>query len=462
MSVVTRFAPSPTGFLHIGGARTALFNFLFARHHGGTYKLRIEDTDHERSTKEAVDAIHEGLAWLDLEGDGEAISQSARGERHKEIATTLLEAGHAYRCYLTQDELAAMRDKARSGGTRIISPWRDADPASAPDRPYTVRLRMPLDGATTISDAVQGDVTVNNSTLDDLVMLRADGSPTYMLAVVVDDHDMGVTHVIRGDDHLNNAFRQLKIIEAMGWNVPKYAHIPLIHGADGAKLSKRHGALSATAYRDMGFLPEAMCNYLLRLGWSHGDDEIISREQAITWFSLENIGRAAARFDTDKLTAINAHYIRALHVSTQVELMLDGTEASPAIHARLQQLAPAFAERAHLLGDLAAMAGFATHDGAPEMEPEAAALLTEDVCRNLLSLASDLPDDLGDTDNFKTWLGDWLTANTLKMRDIGPGLRAAVTGMKQTPDIVLICQVLGTGEVRQRINAICKNAGKEV
>ena len=462
MSVVTRFAPSPTGFLHIGGARTALFNFLFARHHGGTYKLRIEDTDHERSTKEAVDAIHEGLAWLDLEGDGEAISQSARGERHKEIATTLLEAGHAYRCYLTQDELAAMRDKARSGGTRIISPWRDADPASAPDRPYTVRLRMPLDGATTISDAVQGDVTVNNSTLDDLVMLRADGSPTYMLAVVVDDHDMGVTHVIRGDDHLNNAFRQLKIIEAMGWNVPKYAHIPLIHGADGAKLSKRHGALSATAYRDMGFLPEAMCNYLLRLGWSHGDDEIISREQAVTWFSLENIGRAAARFDTDKLTAINAHYIRALPVSTQVELMLDGTEASPAIHARLQQLAPAFAERAHLLGDLAAMAGFATHDGAPEMEPEAAALLTEDVCRNLLSLASDLPDDLGDTDNFKTWLGDWLTANTLKMRDIGPGLRAAVTGMKQTPDIVLICQVLGTGEVRQRINAICKNAGKEV
>jgi len=462
MSVVTRFAPSPTGFLHIGGARTALFNFLFARHHGGTYKLRIEDTDHERSTKEAVDAIHEGLAWLDLEGDGEAISQSARGERHKEIATTLLEAGHAYRCYLTQDELAAMRDKARSGGTRIISPWRDADPASAPDRPYTVRLRMPLDGATTISDAVQGDVTVNNSTLDDLVMLRADGSPTYMLAVVVDDHDMGVTHVIRGDDHLNNAFRQLKIIEAMGWDVPEYAHIPLIHGADGAKLSKRHGALSATAYRDMGFLPEAMCNYLLRLGWSHGDDEIISREQAITWFSLENIGRAAARFDTDKLTAINAHYIRALHVSTQVELMLDGTEASPAIHARLQQLAPAFAERAHLLGDLAAMAGFATHDGAPEMEPEAAALLTEDVCRNLLSLASDLPDDLGDTDNFKTWLGDWLTANTLKMRDIGPGLRAAVTGMKQTPDIVLICQVLGTGEVHQRINAICKNAGKEV
>jgi glutamyl-tRNA synthetase len=462
MSVVTRFAPSPTGFLHIGGARTALFNFLFARHHGGEYKLRIEDTDRERSTKEAVDAIHEGLAWLGLEGDGEAVSQSAREERHAEIANTLLEAGHAYRCYLTQDELAKMREEARSSGTRIISPWRDADPYTAPDRPFTVRLRMPLDGSTTISDAVQGEVTVNNSTLDDLVMLRADGSPTYMLAVVVDDHDMGVTHVIRGDDHLNNAFRQQKIIEAMGWDVPTYAHIPLIHGADGAKLSKRHGALSATAYRDMGFLPEAMCNYLLRLGWSHGDEEIISREQAIDWFDLAKIGRAAARFDPDKLTAINAHYIRALPTERQVDLILGGNEASPAILDRLHKLAPAFAERAQMLGDLPAMAGFAAKGGAPELDPEAAGLLTEEVCENLLSLATALPDDLGDNDTFKTWLGDWLTTNNLKMKDIGPGLRAAVTGMKQTPDIVLITQVLGTSEVRQRINTICKKAGKEV
>ena len=291
MSVVTRFAPSPTGFLHIGGARTALFNFLYARHHGGRYLLRIEDTDHERSTPEAVTAIHEGLAWLGLEGDGEAVSQSARAERHVEVAEELLAAGHAYRCYLTPDELATLREEARASGKRIISPWRDAVPGSTPDRPFTVRLRMPLDGATTIADAVQGDVTVSHDTLDDLVMLRGDGTPTYMLAVVVDDHDMGVSHVIRGDDHLNNAFRQQKIIEAMGWPVPQYAHIPLIHGADGAKLSKRHGALSATAYRDMGFLPEAMCNYLLRLGWSHGGDEIISREQAIDWFDLSGIGK---------------------------------------------------------------------------------------------------------------------------------------------------------------------------
>ncbi|XDZ64730.1 glutamate--tRNA ligase [Alphaproteobacteria bacterium LSUCC0684] len=462
MSVITRFAPSPTGYLHIGGARTALFNYLYARHHGGEYKLRIEDTDRERSTSDAVAAIHEGLAWLGLEGDGEAVSQSARADRHIEVARALLDAGHAYRCYLTQDELAAMREEARASGTRIISPWRDKDPETAPDRPFTVRLRMPLDGATTIADAVQGDVTVSNNTLDDLVMLRADGSPTYMLAVVVDDHDMGVTHVIRGDDHLNNAFRQLKIIEAMGWDVPTYAHIPLIHGSDGAKLSKRHGALSATAYRDMGFLPEAMCNYLLRLGWSHGDEEIISREQAIAWFDLGKIGRAAARFDMDKLTAINAHYIRALPLSRQIELILDGKDAEPDIYQRLSALAPAFAERAQLLGDLPAMAGFATRNGAPDLEPEAAALLTGEVSARLLALADALPDDLGDMEGFKTWLGDWLAANEMKMRDIGPGLRAAVTGMKQTPDIILISVVLGAEELRQRIRAICKRSGNEV
>jgi len=456
MSVITRFAPSPTGFLHIGGARTALFNYLFARHHGGEYKLRIEDTDRERSTREAVDAIHEGLAWLDLEGDGEAVSQSAREERHAEVAQSLLDAGHAYRCYLGQEELAAMREEARASGTRIISHWRDADPASAPDKPFTVRLRMPLDGATTIADLVQGDVTVNHSTLDDLVMLRADGTPTYMLAVVVDDHDMGVTHVIRGDDHLNNAFRQQKIIEALGWDIPKYAHIPLIHGADGAKLSKRHGALSATAYRDMGYLPEAMCNYLLRLGWSHGDEEIISREQAVAWFDLGKIGRAAARFDTGKLTAINAHYIRALPAKEQARIMLAGKDADPAIQDRLIRLAPAFAERAQLLGDLPAMAGFAIRDGAPEIEPEAAALLTEEACQRLLELADALPDDLGDTDQLKAWLNEWLSANGLKMRDIGPALRAAVTGMKQTPDILLITSILGADETRLRIHAICK------
>ena len=456
MSVITRFAPSPTGFLHIGGARTALFNYLFARHHGGKYLLRIEDTDHERSTKEAIDAIHEGLEWLGLAGDEEAISQSARADRHVEVAEDLLQSGHAYRCYLTSEELTAMRSEARQTGQKIISPWRDADPADAPDLPFTVRLKMPLDGSTTINDAVQGAVTVQHSTLDDLVMLRGDGTPTYMLAVVVDDHDMGVTHVIRGDDHLNNAFRQMKIIEAMGWPVPVYAHIPLIHGADGAKLSKRHGALSATAYREMGYLPEAMCNYLLRLGWSHGDDEIITRDQAIDWFDLDGIGKSPARFDTDKLTAINSHYIRALSPAELTQLILDGADAAPHIIDRLHILAPAFAERAQHLGDFPAMAGFATHDDIPVVEDAAQTLLDEAACARLTQFAADLPDDDMTPEDFKTFLGDWLNAQGLKMRDIGPCLRAAVTGMKQTPDIILICASLGAENIKRRIAGNCK------
>jgi len=457
MSVITRFAPSPTGYLHIGGARTALFNYLYARHHGGRYLLRIEDTDHERSTKDAIDAIHEGLNWLGLAGDGEAVSQSARAERHGEVANQLLESGHAYRCYLTPEELTTMREEARATGQKITSPWRDADPATAPDLPFTLRLKMPLDGSTTIADQVQGDVTVQNATLDDLVMLRGDGSPTYMLAVVVDDHDMGVTHVIRGDDHLNNAFRQIKIIEAMDWPVPVYAHIPLIHGADGAKLSKRHGALSATAYRDMGYLPEAMCNYLLRLGWGHGDDEIINRQQAIDWFDLNGIGKSPARFDTDKLTAINAHYIRALPAEDLAALMLDGKDASPHIVKRLVALAPAFAERAHHLGDLPAMAKFAATDDTPSVDEDAQLLLDPDACRRLQKLAQDLPDDDLSPDAFKAFLGQWLEKEELKMRDIGPCLRAAVTGMKQTPDIILICSTLGMLNVKARIADNCKN-----
>ena len=462
MSVITRFAPSPTGFLHIGGARTALFNYLFARHHGGKYLLRIEDTDHERSTDEAIDAIHEGLNWLGLAGDGDAVSQSARAERHVEIAQALLASGHAYRCYLTPEELTAMRAEARQTGQKIISPWRDKDPSSAPPLPFTIRLKMPLDGATTIQDAVQGDVTVHHNTLDDLVMLRGDGTPTYMLAVVVDDHDMGVTHVIRGDDHLNNAFRQMKIIEAMNWPVPVYAHIPLIHGADGAKLSKRHGALSATAYRDMGYLPEAMCNYLLRLGWSHGDDEIISRDDAIAWFGLDGIGKSPARFDTDKLTAINSHYIRALSPEDQTKIILNGGDADDHIIKRLHILAPAFAERAQHLGDLPKMAEFATHDGIPDVEDAAKDLLDEAACARLQQFALDLPDEDMTPEAFKSFLGDWLNNQGLKMRDIGPCLRAAVTGMKQTPDIVLICATLGASLIKSRISGNCQNQLKDV
>ena len=457
MSVVTRFAPSPTGFLHIGGARTALFNHLFARHHGGKYLLRIEDTDRERSTPEAVRAIHEGLEWLGLEGDGEAVLQSTRADRHREVAMRLLDDGNAYRCYLTADELGALRKEALATGGRVMSPWRDRDPAEAPDAPFTVRLRAPLSGSATIADAVQGDVTVGHETLDDLVMLRADGTPTYMLAVVVDDHDMGVTHVIRGDDHLNNAFRQRTIIEAMGWPVPVYAHIPLIHGPDGAKLSKRHGALSVTEYRDMGFLPEAVCNYLLRLGWSHGDDEVITREQAVEWFGLDAVGKSPARFDMDRLDALNGEYIRALPPEALLALVLDvlgGDSLAEHIRQRLEALAPAFADRASRLKDLEALA-FAADDDAPAIGADAAGLLDDAAKERLKALAGALPDGLDAPGAFAEWLKAWLDGEGLKMRDVGPPLRAALTGMAQTPDISLIGQCLGPAQMRLRIDAAC-------
>src|SRR5262244_2788512 len=314
MSVVVRFAPSPTGFLHIGGARTALFNWLFARHHGGKFRLRIEDTDRVRSTSEAVAAIIDGLEWLGLSWDGEIVNQFARASRHAAVARQLLSAGQAYYCYCTPEELEAMRERARAEkrSVRYDGTWRDRNPSEAPPGvPPVIRLKAPQEGSTTIRDRVQGDVTVANTELDDLIILRGDGTPTYNLSVVVDDHDMGITHVIRGDDHLNNAFRQKQIYDALGWTVPEFAHVPLIHGPDGAKLSKRHGALAVDAYRELGYLPEALRNYLLRLGWSHGDDEIISTEQAIEWFDIHAIGRAPARFDFAKLDSLNGHYIRA-------------------------------------------------------------------------------------------------------------------------------------------------------
>src|SRR6202171_5146316 len=313
MSVVVRFAPSPTGFLHIGGARTALFNWLFARHHRGKFLLRIEDTDRLRSTREAVAAIVDGLDWLGLSWDDEIVYQSARVARHAEVARQLLAAGGAYHCYCTPAELEAMRERARAEkrSIRYDGTWRDHDPSEAPPGvPPVIRLKASQQGSTTICDHVQGEVTVANTELDDLIILRADGTPTYNLSVVVDDHDMGITHVIRGDDHLNNAFRQTQIYRALDWPVPEFAHVPLIHGADGAKLSKRHGAVGVEAYREMGYLPEALRNYLMRLGWSHGDDEIISTEDAIRWFDIADVGRGAARFDQAKLDSINAHYIR--------------------------------------------------------------------------------------------------------------------------------------------------------
>jgi len=314
-NTVLRFAPSPTGFLHIGGARTALFNWLYARHTGGIFRLRIEDTDRKRSTPEAIDAILNGLTWLGLGWDEEPVYQHARAERHREIVEELLAKGLAYRCYATAEELSAMRDTQRAEGKpiRYDGRWRDKDPADAPKgAPFAVRLKAPQSGVTLVQDRVQGEVSFQNENLDDMILLRSDGNPTYMLAVVVDDFDMGVTHIVRGDDHLNNAARQLQIVKALGWPEPIYAHVPLIHGGDGAKLSKRHGALAVEAYRDMGYLPEAMRNYLLRLGWSHGDDEIIPTDKAIEWFNLENIGKSAARFDIKKLENLNGHYIREM------------------------------------------------------------------------------------------------------------------------------------------------------
>src|SRR5512133_2103433 len=366
MSVVVRFAPSPTGFLHIGGARTALFNWLFARHHGGKFLLRIEDTDRVRSTPEAVSAIIDGLSWLGLSWDGEVVHQFVRAPRHAVIARQLLAAGRAYNCYCTPAELEAMRERARAErrSVRYDGTWRDRDPSEAPPGiAPAIRLKAPQQGSTTIHDHVQGEVTVANTKLDDLIILRADGTPAYNLSVVVDDHDMGITHVIRGDDHLNNAFRQKQIYDALGWAVPEFAHVPLIHGPDGAKLSKRHGALGVDVYRDLGYLPEALRNYLLRLGWSHGDDEIISTEQAIAWFDIDAVGRGAARFDLARLTSLNAHYLRATDDRTLARLIAPRLEAEGlSIDARaLGRLEGGMAglkPRASTLVELAASARF--------------------------------------------------------------------------------------------------------
>ena len=455
MNVVTRFAPSPTGFLHIGGARTAVFNWLFARHHGGTYLLRIEDTDRKRSTAEAIDAIHDGLSWLGLAGDEPAISQSARASRHAEVAAELVSRGAAYRCYLTEAELAAIRDEARAKGVPVRSPWRDRD--DAPDSPFVVRMRMPDSGEMTIDDAVQGPVTIQNQTLDDMVILRADGTPTYMLAVVVDDHDMAVTHVIRGDDHLNNAFRQTMVYRGMGWDVPVFAHIPLIHGADGAKLSKRHGALGVDAYRDMGYLPDAMANYLLRLGWSHGDDEIISREDAIAWFDLARVGKSPARFDFDKLADVNSHYLRALDAETVWALIEPHiTATSPSARARVISLMPLLAERAKTHLEIAQRIGYLVQDGAPPCDDDAAGILDHDAKAHLLKLADDLPAGSWSGESLQAFLKEWLAANALKMKDIGLPLRAALTGTRQSPSITDVMVALGPKETEIRIRETCK------
>ncbi len=464
--VITRFAPSPTGFLHIGGGRTALFNWLYARHFGGKMLLRIEDTDRERSTAAAIAAIIDGLTWLELTWDGEIVFQYSRAQRHREVAEQLLAAGRAYRCYATPEELTEMREAARREGRSKLydGRWRDRDPAEAPPgvKPV-IRLKAPQTGETVIEDQVQGRVTWQNSDLDDLVLLRSDGTPTYMLAVVVDDHDMAITHVIRGDDHLTNAARQTHIYEALGWQAPIFAHIPLIHGPDGSKLSKRHGALGVDAYRAMGYLPAAMRNYLVRLGWAHGDQEIFTTDEMIAAFDLAQIGRSPARFDFAKLESLNGHYIRASADSELVaalEQLLPhiaggqdlASKMTPALRAKLLAAMPGLKERAKTLVELFDAARFVWASRPLDLNEQAKALLSDEAKAQIAALLPELDA-----------LTDWTAATVeavvrpfaertgLKLGAVAQPLRAALTGRTTSPPIFDVLAVLGRDESLARL-----------
>ena len=461
MTVVTRFAPSPTGFLHIGGARTALFNWLYARHTGGKFLLRIEDTDRERSTDEAIAAILDSLNWLELEWDGEPVYQAQRVERHAEVARTMLAQGKAYHCYCSPEELTEMRESARAEGRpmRYDGRWRDRDPSEAPAgiKPV-VRLRAPQEGETVIRDKVQGDITIANAQLDDMVLLRSDGTPTYMLAVVVDDHDMGVTHVVRGDDHLTNAARQMQIFQAMDWPVPVFAHLPLIHGPDGAKLSKRHGAVGAEAYREMGFLPEAMRNYLLRLGWAHGDDETISTEQAVAWFDFDGIGRSPARFDMAKLTALNLHYLKIADDARLARLTAPllgarlGRTLDEGDLALLTAAMPSMKERAKTLVEMAENAEFYFHPRPVAPDEKAAKVLTPEARGAIAELAGELA-------GVAEWNAPALEAVVrghaeragLGLGKVAQPLRAALTGRTVSPPVFDVMAVFGREESLARL-----------
>ena len=462
MTIRTRFAPSPTGLLHIGGARTALFNYLFARHHGGEYLLRIEDTDRERSTQAAVDVILQGLHWLGLDPDAPPVFQSARAARHAEVAHHLLAAGRAYRCYCSPDELRAMRERATAEGRapRYDGTWRDRDPAEAPAGVAPViRLRAPQTGETVVEDLVQGTVRVANAELDDMIILRSDGSPTYLHAVVVDDHDMAITHVIRGDDHLTNTFRQVQIYDAMGWDKPRFGHIPLIHGADGAKLSKRHGAVSVLEFDAQGFLPEALCNYLLRLGWGHGDAEILSREAAVALFDIDGVGRAASRMDYAKLTHLNGVWLRQAddaRLTAEVVRRLAG-DASVVLddvaQARILVLMPGLKERAKTLNELAASAAFLARSVPLAFEAKAAAVLTAEAKAMLAELAEALAGTDFSAAGVDAALRAYAEASGRKLGQVAQPLRAALTGSTVSPGIDATLAALGRDEALARIKA---------
>lgn len=464
--VVTRFAPSPTGYLHIGGARTALFNWLFARGRGGKFLLRIEDTDHERSTPEATDAILRGMAWLGLDHDGDVISQFDRADRHAEVAQQLLNEGKAYKCFATQEDIAAFREAARAEGKSTLyrSPWRDADPDTHPDAPYVVRIKAPQDGATVIRDQVQGDVTIRNDQLDDMVLLRSDGTPVYMLAVVVDDHDMGVTHAIRGDDHLNNAARQMMIYHAMGWDVPIWAHIPLIHGPDGKKLSKRHGALGVEEYQAMGYPAAGVRNYLARLGWSHGDDEFFTDTQALDWFGLDGIGKSAARFDFKKLENLCGQHIAvandaALLQELQAYLAVSGNTALTAQQTEgMARAMYCLKERAKTFPELIEKAHFILTE-TPVQPDDKAAKHLDAVSRGILtSLTPQLRNaswTREDLEAVTSRVGEELGIKFGKMA--GP-LRAALAGRSVTPSVFDMMLVLGQDETVSRLAQAAKDA----
>ncbi|MBO1327071.1 glutamate--tRNA ligase [Acetobacter suratthaniensis] len=464
MSIRTRFAPSPTGLLHIGNARAALFNFLFARHHGGKFLLRIEDTDRERSTQQAVDVIFAGLEWMGITPDEEPVFQSTRADRHREVALELLERGLAYKCYCTPEELAQMREDAMKNGLppRYNGLWRDRDPAEAPaGAPFAVRIKAPRDGETVINDLVQGEVRVANAEMDDMIILRSDGSPTYQHAVVVDDHDMAITHVIRGDDHLTNTFRQAMIYRAMGWDLPRFGHLPLIHGPDGAKLSKRHGAQSVVEFRDQGYLPEALCNYLLRLGWGHGDAEILSREEQIRLFDIDGVGRAPSRMDYAKLEHINAVWLRQADDTRLTDDVMerlkavDGVEVDETTRARVLALMPGLKDRARTLVELTDNAAFLGRRVPLPFNAKAEKLLTPEARTLLAELARDLAVVSPFTaENIDAALRRFAETGGHKLGSVAQPVRAAVTGSNSSPGIDATLHALGRDEVLARIGAV--------
>ena len=457
MTVRTRFAPSPTGLLHIGGARTALFNYLFTRHHGGQFLLRVEDTDRARSTTAFKDAILDSLDWLGLERDEPEVYQSTRAARHAEVAHSMLASGHAYRCWSTKEEIDAAREQARADGRplRFDSPWRDR--SDMRNEPYVIRLRAPREGETVVDDRVQGIVRVANAELDDMIILRSDGTPTYQHAVVVDDNDMGITDVIRGDDHMTNTFRQVQVYLANGWAVPNFAHIPLIHGPDGAKLSKRHGAASVTEFRDAGYLPEALCNYLLRLGWAHGDEEFLDREAAIKLFDLDGVGRSPSRMDYKKLDNLNGTWLRGAdddRLTADVVARLNARALpADAVAPRIRALMPGLKERARTLAELADNAAFLARTLPLQMDAKAASLLTADAKAMLREVAN----DLGDTDFSPSALDAALRAfaerTGKKLGQVAQPLRAALTGTTTSPGIDATLAALGRDEALARLQA---------